>query len=292
MKTLRSLALALVAILTFTASVKYPTAPVEPPSLVLASAEAVIYSSAPTIEKGLVDWLFRGQAATLPTVLYLGLQTACQTTNAYSSGTEVVASSPGTAYQRVRVPAAGNLAMSATDGFAPAGAACSTSASTGATSTGVTSNCAQLTFPTPGTGSWGTVNCWTLVDAQCTSASSCTNVGTWGTVLSGSVTTPQAINTGQAAPYVAAGGLTITWTELEDFSPEEMQAVREIKSLEDFIAIYNARAYADRTGQRFDGIAYALALHALGQEGAFALATLPAANEAMAFNFATGAFGR
>lgn len=101
------------------------------------------------LENKLIDQLFRGQAYTFPTTLYVGLLTAAPSDT--GGGTEV----SGGAYARVGV--ASSLAN-----WAGTQGATTTVASSGAT--GTTSNNGAVTFPTP-SASWGTVTHVGIYDA-------------------------------------------------------------------------------------------------------------------------------
>lgn len=101
------------------------------------------------LENKLVDQLFRGQAFTFPTTLYVGLLTAAPSDT--GGGTEV----SGNAYARVAVT--NSLAN-----WAGTQGAGTTVASSG--TTGTTSNNGIITFPTP-TATWGTVVAFGIYDA-------------------------------------------------------------------------------------------------------------------------------
>lgn len=101
------------------------------------------------LENKLVDQIFRGQAYTFPSTLYVGLLTA--TPSDTGGGTEV----SGNAYARVAVT--NSLAN-----WAGTQGAGTTVASSGAT--GTTSNNTAITFPTP-TATWGTVVAFGIYDA-------------------------------------------------------------------------------------------------------------------------------
>ena len=137
-------------------------------------------------ENKLVDYLFRGQAAGTPTTWYVALYTVCPTDSA--AGTEVTNSN---AYARVSVGANALTNWAATQG--------GTSASSG--TTGTTSNLAVITFPTVTTASWGTIQCFGLVDS-----------GTWGAGnlwVYSTITTPPTLTVGATASF-AVGTLTVT----------------------------------------------------------------------------------
>jgi hypothetical protein len=132
----------------------------------------------------LVDYLFRGQASTAPSTWYVALYTACPTDS--TAGTEVT-NANGYARQSVGVNALTNWA--ATQG--------GTAVSSG--TAGTTSNLAAINFPTVTTSSWGTINCWGLVDS-----------GTWGAGniwVYATVTVPPTLTVGSTASF-AIGQLT------------------------------------------------------------------------------------
>jgi hypothetical protein len=164
----------------------------------------------------LVDNLLRSKAFTQLTNVYVALYTTCPAAPTSSNpGTEV--NPNGTAYQRVAVSIGSGGSWNPTQGGGGTGASTGTG--------GQTSNVSQLTFPTPSGSNWGTVNCWGLFDVQCTSSTVC---GNGNLLIWGTITTPQAINVGQAAPYFAAAALTITWSSvLELFDWTKMQAANE-----------------------------------------------------------------
>lgn len=101
------------------------------------------------LENKIIDQVFRAQAYTFPTTLYVGLFTAAPSDT--GGGTEV----SGNNYSRTSVTA--SLAN-----FAGTQGAGTTSASTG--TTGTTSNNASITFATP-SASWGTVAAFGIFDA-------------------------------------------------------------------------------------------------------------------------------
>lgn len=110
--------------------------------LILASAiPAYPAAMSDYLENKLIDYVFRGQAFTAPTTMYVALSTTTPTDA--SCGSEVV----GGSYARVAVT--GSLAN-----WAGTQSTASTVASSG--TGGTTSNNTTLTFPTP-TASWGTV---------------------------------------------------------------------------------------------------------------------------------------
>jgi len=101
------------------------------------------------LENKLVDQIFRGQAYTFPSTLYVGLLTAAPSDT--GGGTEV----SGNNYSRVAVT--NSLAN-----WAGTQGASTTSASTG--TTGTTSNNASVNFPTPA-ATWGTITAFGIYDA-------------------------------------------------------------------------------------------------------------------------------
>jgi hypothetical protein len=138
-------------------------------------------------ENKLIDFIFRGQASGLPSTWFVALYTTCPTDS--SAGTEVTNAN---GYARVSV---GTNALSNWAGTQSAG---STTASSG--TSGTTSNNATITFATVTTSSWGTVNCYGLVDS-----------GTYGAgnlwVFS-AITVPPTLTVGSTASF-AAGALTV-----------------------------------------------------------------------------------
>ncbi|CAB4122177.1 hypothetical protein UFOVP26_110 [uncultured Caudovirales phage] len=135
------------------------------------------------LENKLIDQIFRGQAYSFPTTLYVGLLTA--TPSDTGGGTEV----SGGSYARVGITA--SLAN-----WAGTQAAASTVASSGVT--GTTSNNGAITFPAP-TASWGSVTSFGIYDA-----SSGGNLLFWG-----ALTTAKTVNNGDAAPAFSAAALSI-----------------------------------------------------------------------------------
>lgn len=101
------------------------------------------------LENKLIDQIFRGQAYTFPSTLYIGLLTS--TPSDTGGGTEI----SGNAYTRI------SIANSLTNWAGTQGAA-TTVASSG--TTGTTSNNGSVNFPTP-TGTWGTVTAFGIYDA-------------------------------------------------------------------------------------------------------------------------------
>lgn len=137
----------------------------------------------------LIDYLFRGQASGTPSTWYVALYTVCPTDTA-GSGTEVTNAN---GYARVSVGTNALTNWNATQG--------GTSASSG--TTGQTSNISAISFATVTTASWGTINCWALVDS-----------GTYGggnVWVYAPVTTPPTLTVGSTASF-AAGALTVTIT--------------------------------------------------------------------------------
>lgn len=135
------------------------------------------------LENKLIDQIFRAQAFTFPTTLYIGLLTAAPTDS--TAGTEVT----GGSYARVAV-------ANALTAWAGTQAAGSTVASSGAS--GTTSNNAAITFPAP-TATWGVVTHIAIYDAS-----------TAGNILFYSaLTTSKTINNGDAAPSFATAALTV-----------------------------------------------------------------------------------
>lgn len=130
------------------------------------------------LENKLVDQIFRGQAYTFPSKLYVGLLTAAPSDT--GGGTEV----SGGSYARVET----NASLAAWAGTQSAG---STTASTGTSAT--TSNNNAVTFPTP-TANWGSVTHVGLYDA-----STGGNLLVWG-----ALTVAKTINNGDSAPSFQA----------------------------------------------------------------------------------------
>ena len=134
-------------------------------------------------ENKLVDFIFRGQAWTIPASLYIGLLTAAP--GETGGGTEVA----GGSYARVAVTR--GLAQ-----WAGTQSAGSTTASSGTSAT--TSNNTTITFPAP-TANWGVVTHWGIYDAA-----------TGGNLLFyGSLAQAKTVNNGDAAPSFAAGQLSL-----------------------------------------------------------------------------------
>lgn len=130
------------------------------------------------LENKLIDQVFRGQAYTFPTSLYIGLLTVAPTDS--TAGTEV----SGSAYARVTV--ANTLAN-----WAGTQGAGTTVASSG--TTGTTSNNAIISFPTP-TATWGTVVAFGIYDAA-----SAGNLLFYGTL-----SVAKTINNGDTVTFPAA----------------------------------------------------------------------------------------
>lgn len=130
------------------------------------------------LENKIIDQVFRGQAFTFPTTLYVGLYSVAPSDT--GGGTEVT----GNAYARVSVAA--SLAN-----FAGTQGAASTVASSG--TTGTTSNNAAITFPTP-TASWGSVVAFGIFDAA-----SAGNLLFYGTL-----TISKTINQGDTVTFPAS----------------------------------------------------------------------------------------
>ena len=134
------------------------------------------------LENKLIDQIFRGQAYTFPTTVYVGLYTAAPSET--GGGTEV---SDGS-YARVAVTA--SLAN-----WAGTQAAASTTASTG--TAGTTSNNIAITFPAP-TANWGVVTSVGIFDAL-----------TAGNMLIyGNLTISKTVNNGDSAPTFQASALS------------------------------------------------------------------------------------
>jgi hypothetical protein len=132
-------------------------------------------------ENKIIDQLFRGQAFTFPTTLYVGLYTAAPSET--GGGTEV----SGGSYARVAVTA--NMTN-----WAGTQAAGSTTASSG--TSGTTSNNIAVTFPAP-TASWGVITSVGIFDAA-----------TAGNMLIyGNLTISKTVNNGDSAPTFQASAL-------------------------------------------------------------------------------------
>lgn len=134
------------------------------------------------LENKVIDQLFRGQAYTFPSTLYVGLFTAAPSDS--GGGTEV----SGGSYARVSVTA--SLAN-----WAGTQAAGSTTASSG--TSGTTSNNIAVTFPAP-TANWGSVTHVGIFDAA-----------TSGNLLiHGALTIPKTVNNGDSGPTFQASALS------------------------------------------------------------------------------------
>lgn len=136
------------------------------------------------LENKLVDQLFRGQAYTFPTTLYVGLLTSAPSDS--GGGTEV----SGGSYARLAVTC--SLAN-----WAGTQAANSTSASSG--TSGTTSNNNALAWADP-TGDWGTISHFGIYDA-----SSGGNL-----LVYGAMTTARLVANGDSAPTIPVSQLQIT----------------------------------------------------------------------------------
>lgn len=134
------------------------------------------------LENKLIDQLFRGQAYSFPSTLYIALFTANPTDT--GGGTEV----SGGSYARVAV----TCSLANWAGTQSAG---STTASSG--TSGTTSNNAAITFPAP-TANWGVITGMAIMDAA-----SAGNVLIWN-----ALTTNKTVNNGDAAPVFSIGALT------------------------------------------------------------------------------------
>ena len=136
------------------------------------------------LENSLIDAIFRGQAFSSPTTIYVALYTAAPSDS--GGGTEVT----GGSYARVAV-------TSSLANWAGTQSAGSTSASSG--TSGVTSNNAAITFPSP-TANWGVVTHVGLLTAS-----------SGGNLLAhGALSASKTINNGDAAPTFPIGSLTFT----------------------------------------------------------------------------------
>lgn len=130
------------------------------------------------LENKLIDQIFRGQAYTFPTSVFIGLLTAAPSDT--GGGTEV----SGNAYTRVGV----NTTLA---NFAGTQGTSTTTASSG--TSGTTSNNTTLTFPTP-SASWGTVTHFGVYDAS-----------TSGNLLFfGALSISKTINAGDTVTFPAA----------------------------------------------------------------------------------------
>lgn len=154
-------------------------------ALALIAAAPVARAAAMSnyLENKVVDWMFRGQAFTPPSTIYVALATSACSDSA--AGTEVT----GGSYARVAV--VGSLTN-----WAGTQSAGSTTASSG--TGGTTSNNAAIVFPTP-SASWGVVTHVEFFDAP-----------TGGNLLfCKSLTASKTINNGDPAPQFGTGALTI-----------------------------------------------------------------------------------
>lgn len=134
------------------------------------------------LENKVVDWLFRAQAFTPPSALYVSLHTAACSDS--STGTEVT----GGSYARAQLdPSTTNWANTQDSG---------TGVSSG--TTGTTKNKATITFPSP-TANWGSVTHFAVFDA-----SSAGNM-----LFCAALGTAKTVNNGDAAPSFAVDALTI-----------------------------------------------------------------------------------
>lgn len=135
------------------------------------------------LENKLIDQLFRGQAFSFPSTLYVGLLTAAP--NDTGGGTEV----SGGSYARVSVACSlANWAGTQLVG--------STAASSG--TSGTTSNNGAITFPAP-TANWGVATHWAIYDAA----------STGNLLFYGALDAAKTINNGDAAPQFPAAALSI-----------------------------------------------------------------------------------
>ena len=130
------------------------------------------------LENKIIDQVFRAQAFSFPSTLYVGLLTAAPSDT--GGGTEV----SGSNYSRVSV-AASLANWAGTQGSG------TTTASSGAT--GTTSNNNTLTFPVP-SATWGTVVAFGIYDAA-----SAGNLLFYGTL-----TISKTINSGDTVTFPAA----------------------------------------------------------------------------------------
>lgn len=134
------------------------------------------------LENKLIDQLFRGQAYTFPSTVYVGLYTAAPSET--GGGTEV----SGGSYARVAVTA--NMTN-----WAGTQSAGSTTASSG--TSGTTSNNVAVTFPAP-TANWGVITHVGVFDAS-----------TSGNLLIyGALTISKTVNNGDSAPTFQASALS------------------------------------------------------------------------------------
>jgi hypothetical protein len=135
-----------------------------------------------------LDFVFRQQAFTPPTTLYVALNTT-NASHAVGSGIEV----SGGSYARVSYTS--SLAQ-----WAGTQSSGSTTVSSGTGSTAVTSNNAVITFPAP-TAGWGTVVGFTIWDAS-----------SGGNMLFfGALASSKTVNSGDAQPSFSIGALALTF---------------------------------------------------------------------------------
>lgn len=134
------------------------------------------------LENKLIDQVFRNQAYSFPSTLYVGLFTAAPSDT--GGGTEVSSGS----YARVSV--ACSLAN-----WAGTQAAASTTASSG--TSGTTSNNVSVTFPAP-TANWGVITHVGIFDAATNG-----NLLIWG-----ALTINKTVNNGDSAPTFQASALS------------------------------------------------------------------------------------
>lgn len=136
------------------------------------------------LENKLIDYMFRGQAYTAPTTIYVGLLTT-GTNDANTGQVEV----SGGSYARVAV-------SSSLANWAGTQSAGSTTASSG--TSGTTSNNNAIAFPAP-TANWGVITSFGMYDAA-----------TGGNLLFyGNLSISKTVNNGDAAPTFAAAALSI-----------------------------------------------------------------------------------
>jgi hypothetical protein len=135
------------------------------------------------LENKVVDHLFRG-VSYQPVALHIGLFTTNPTDS--TAGTEV----SGGSYARVSV-------APTTANWAATNAAGSTAATSSGT-TGTTSNNATITFPAP-SANWGAITGFGIFDAA----------SSGNLLFYGALNANKNVNNGDAAPYFAAGQLSI-----------------------------------------------------------------------------------
>jgi len=134
------------------------------------------------MENKLIDQIFRGQAYTFPSSLYVGLLTAAPSDA--GDGTEV----SGGSYARVAV--VGSLAN-----WAGSQSSGSTTASTG--TSGTTSNNGTITFPAP-TANWGSISHFGIFDS----------LSGGNLMFYGALGTAKTVNNGDAAPAFAPAAVS------------------------------------------------------------------------------------